>query len=188
MERVRLRHQQAEELIVKAKEQAVIREQQLQRLRAKGQSLPPESSLLGCWQLIEQTIICMADPSKYADVTLGDDVIIFRALSPDKYVFGESISSGRLVVTPWQDIFVWPTTSTCEVTGRIMQAGVVKYRELPATGKSYTARGNRGQFRVWRMPSLTEAHWQGWEMEGKTAAGEGVAEFKAVRIEHQAST
>ncbi len=188
MERVRLRHRQAEEIIAKAKEQAVIREQQLQALRAKGQLLPPGTTLLGCWQVIEKTIICNVSPSKYPEFRIGEYLTIFRALSPDNHLFGESISAGESFVSPSQNVIKMPVTLTFEVTGRIVQDGVVKYRELPVEGKSFIGMDGNRRFRYRQLPRVLEAHWQGWELEGKNYSALGEIEFKAVRIGHQATT
>lgn len=188
MERVRVRHRQAEEIIAKAKEQAVIRDQQLQALRAKGQTLPPLTNLLGCWQVIEKTIICNVAPSKYPEFRIGEYLTIFRALSPDNHLFGESISSGESFVFPSRNVIKMPVTLTFEVTGKIVQDGLVKYRELPVEGKSFIGVDGNRKFRYVQLPRLLEARWHGWEMEGKNYSELGEIEFKAVRIGRQAAT
>jgi hypothetical protein len=184
MERVRLRHHQAEELIVKAKEQAALRERQAQALRAKGQTIPPEASLLGCWQVIEKTFLYKVDPKMYPDGKLGDYLTFFRFLAPDNYLYGESISSGESFWGPNHGLLYNLDTMTFDITGRVIQEGLVKYRELPNLGKVQTQYNSLGKpfGRYTELPRLLEAHWQGWTMEGKNYSEAGEIEFKAVLI------
>jgi hypothetical protein len=202
-ERVRLRLHNAEEVIAKAKEQAAVREQQLQRLKEKGRTFPPEASLLGCWQVIEKTVTCNVEPAKYPDFKIGQYRTFFTAVTPDGSLFGESVSSGEISFvgrtsrgSPETVPVRWGT-STFEITGRIVSEGVVRYRELPLEGKEMIGNtafsseadnyypGPRQNFGMRQIPRLLEAKWQGYEMEGKSHSGLGEVDFKAVRIENQ---
>ena len=183
-ERVRLRLQNAEEVIAQAKEHAAAREQQMQRLKEKGQMIPPEASIIGCWQMIEQTVICNLDPH-VVENKLGNYRTFFQLLSPDGHLFGQSVTSGSIVLSGHHAGKPWPGIGTYEVTGKITGEGMVKYRELPREGKDYIDIVEGYGLR--RLPVLTVAHWQGWEMEGKyfndTSGIE--SEFKSIRTKGQ---
>jgi hypothetical protein len=196
-ERVRLRLQNAEEVIAKAKEQAIAREQQMQMLKEKGQMMPVEASILGCWQTIEQTVICNFNPN-FAESKLGNYRTFFQSLTPDGYVFGQSVMQGTLILSGPHAGKPWPGIITDEVTGRITGEGWVRYRKLPKENKKFISNtafsndyiGPYVTYKMRHLPSLIEAHWQGWEMEGKLFTDKGgidgtAEEFKAVRIENQ---
>ena len=99
-EHVRLRHQQAEELTTKAKAQAEARLKQQQRLMAKGQIMPPEASLLGCWQTIEKTMV-INNSANIVNTDIGDERTYIMTVTPDNLLFGEAIP---VVVRYYQDI------------------------------------------------------------------------------------
>jgi hypothetical protein len=184
MERVRLRHRQAEELIAQAKERSILREQELKRLRSNSKVIPAEASILGCWQIIEKTFLYNFNPRIYPNQELGDYLTFFRLLTPDNYLYGESISCEESMYIPGRDLQFKLDTLTFDVTGRIVREGVVKYRELPNLGKTQIQHKASGQplGRYIQLPRLLEATWKDWTMEGKNYSEAGEIEFKAVLI------
>jgi hypothetical protein len=184
MERVKLRHREAEELIVKAKEQAKERERQRELLRAKGRSIPPDAGLLGCWQLIELTVVSNEASGRLLSPSFGTRQLFFTALMPDRRVIGTEVKTGESLYRPAVDeTYYWKSARTADIDGRIVGEGLVNYSLTPTNlHRVYTSYGV-----IRRLVETCEARWQGWEMEGETSEGSMGAVmrcgFKAVRVD-----
>lgn len=184
MGRIRLRHQESEKIIARARQQALVREKQAHILRAKGQIPPPEASLLGVWQIIEKNVLFNANPDQVTGLTLGDSRIYFDILTPEGNIFGKFISSGGIRLTGPLAKKPCSGTQRYTLTGGVTSEGLVQYRLDPKREIELKEIFSGRVFTSWFFRLDVTAKWEGWELEGTARNKEHgfEEEFKAVRI------
>jgi hypothetical protein len=185
MERVKLRFREAEALIAKARDQAETRERKRAQSTSQGRLMPPDASLLGCWQWVELRILVNGNPDRFLESTLGECRFFFTTLTPDRRVFGTCVKTGGSTYLPREGIdYMWDQPRLTEIAGRIIGEGRVSFRSTPV-GVVQVDRPNGRCIR--RLPTINDVCWQGWEMEGEYATDTGGevirSSFKAVRID-----
>lgn len=187
MGRVILRHQEAEKIIAKAKEQAIVREKQIAQTKTQ---IPPEASILGCWQIIEKNILFNANPDQVTGLKLGDCRIYFTVVTPEKNVFGRFISSGGIRLTGPLAQKALAETETYDLSGKILKEGTLQYLLEPKRKSGLRALFNGAAFMTWFFRLNVTANWQGWELEGTATNKEHhfEEEFKAVRIDQESGS
>ena len=178
MQRLRLRHEHAEQLEQQAAQQAHQRALTLQRAVERGEpEPPPEASLLGTWQIIEHVFVVQG---MAAGMTLGDKKLIFEQLAPDGYLTGRGASRDFSVLQAGGPC-MYPKVVRYALEGKTPLPGHLRFLMTPVSGDAAVLSAGV----MIMCPAFGSASWDGPTMSGEISqAGlQSSIEFRAVKVD-----
>ena len=179
MQKLRVRHRQAEEIEAIARQQAASRAQARQRSLQRGEMMPPpEAGLLGTWQAIEE--LFTARGLHGVEVTLGDKLMTFERLSSDGTVTGVAHYSNFSVIAP-MNLGMYRKVVTYAIDGAVKHQNICEYTQTPINGDV----GMVGGVTIYYYPIAVRVTWEDHLMYGEIK-NDGVGlniKFRAVKLE-----